>query len=72
MTMNEINKRFYGSWVIIDSPTKTKNGNISKGRVLFAGERKKELADKLGELDIERGAFFRVGGATEESLYLYM
>ena len=70
MTSEEIDKKLNGQWVLIKEPT-IKNGHMLKGLVLFSGG-EKEILNKAEKLNLKRGAFFRAGGAVEESLYLYM
>jgi len=58
LTIDEIEKRFDGQWVLLEDPITNAALEIKQGKVRFHGKEQDELYRKARELGLQRGRSF--------------
>jgi hypothetical protein len=70
LSIEEINRRFEGQWVLLEDPEIAEDEEVLSGRLLFHTEDRDELDERVLDLRPRHSAIFFVGEPDPELAYL--
>jgi hypothetical protein len=70
LTMEEIERRFDGEWVLIEDPELTEGLKVVRGKVIWHSKDRDEVHGRLLELRPRHAAFFHIGKPPEGMEYV--
>ena len=71
LTMQEIEQRYDGEWVLLEDPVSDRRDQIVSGKLRWHSKDRAEIGVKMLELRLKHGAIFYIGKGPEGMLYCY-